>query len=150
MSRIEIVIVIRLPQGEVAKEACMMAITHHISSKLAFENFILTTTNDGIEAEISFCFEKPACLDHVLEFITGSGAEVKAQFIQLPSSISGMVDAYDARDFGGTITSLVSKIEGVCQVSVSGNGNLRIQCETRRMDDLLETIKASLLRLRNH
>ncbi|MBS1629524.1 MAG: hypothetical protein JST27_05655 [Bacteroidetes bacterium] len=147
--RIEVALLLRLPEPAQQIETCRASIIPYLEGAGA-ENIALLPNGlpEEAVAELTFCFECPISLDCVLVAIVQTGAQIVEQYLMLPSSMSGIASAYDARDFGDVVTNAVKYVKGVADASVNSDGMLRIQCRTSCLDELLEQVVATLINIK--
>lgn len=150
MPKIEMVVALHLAQDERQRERCKKEIMDYLTTKSAFENIALLGKGpeNKTEAELFFGFAHPVSLNELLAVIVQSDARIEAQYFMLPSSLSGITSAYDARDYGEYVTSTVKQVAGVIGATVSTTGSLRMECCTPHLDELLEQVIAALNNMR--
>ncbi|MBS1629521.1 MAG: hypothetical protein JST27_05640 [Bacteroidetes bacterium] len=145
MHRIEVFIQLGLPAAEKEIENSKAIILAYLEGNSAFNNIMLIHAEGKTEAELSFCFEEPVSLNEVVTMIQLTGATTEELSLQLPSSLSGVADVYDARDLGEETRNIIQSIEGVMHAAVGNNGAVRVLCRPKDPDMVLKQAIAMLL-----
>lgn len=95
-----------------------------IDSLEGVEQFMLVT-NEGNYAPAQLTFSYSAevpVLDIALTTLQGIGCSVTRIQLNLPSTLSGIADVYDARDTGSEIQDRLASIAGIKELGVNNNG----------------------------